>query len=1225
MPSFLNELISGPNLPTTIPTTSKKKDSWNSTLLNSNTITTEDSLHRDDDVIAAAKRFARDRNGIDDELSDKEAIKNFISHFRSFNVNELTAGGDWNYISGVSADAEKENILSSKDVNLPKIAQQKFDDYSLLYKKFKSLPSFYEEGGAEGAFGDYFWGLASAPSTLVGLIPMFGQVAKGGTLAATTALKVAVNKAVTSAAKKSTLSKITPFTSLTTTIGQHPIKASMMLEGAAGGLQDVGRQNVEMEIGVKDEYSLAETGIGIGAGMAAPGFLGVVGTKMAASKAVSQLGQGKQLTGDVIKGIDASMAKKIADANKKANETLKNTGNLSEKIAKALPPLNPEQVAKGTLKGREIMESLQIVPDMLLSIDPSRTKRIFAAVTELINTDKQLAKEFMTSFKTAKGDKKLRPVQAIADILRKEKVGNKIREDFVTDLFEKYSINADDFANMFLSSFSNAGRTLVQAKHWQDLFRSLSDDTYDVLGMDLQMKEMFNKVKNAGTKGDTKELLKVVEGDEGIRPFRFLDDVRLAAMTSQTATTVRNTASGYTRVGADTFVNIVDRSIATAAKAVGGGKGKVGWFDATPNDDVFSLVFGLTNKTETEAIDSLIRLNFHKQAKGLYRELQDIELGLGKNTSKKLTAARAIGKQLNALNTVSDNYFKRIALISSLKKKLNQSYTRTLEEFSEANYTTLFTRAGKLKKISEDTIQKMGIRGDLKKAIEAKKPYEEIKNLIRKEYDIIDMMKTNRFGTYLNGKVGQKVLKDSIQDALYFTYQKTPDLAGARSILNFAHKAPFLTSSLVPFPRFIMNAMRFTYEYSPAYLLSPMNNAFRKSLAKDSENYAEVSKGLVGTAGIWGAMAFRESEWAGENWWEGRLPNGKTFDLRPFFPAAPYLFLGDVINRTMKGEPVFGKSSIKETAQALSGTQFRAGFGLWALDEGIDDIFTSEKGFDKFDASARLVTEYAANLASTYTIPITPVKDIYDTWFASDDARIARDNKSSNMYELFLRKSLSRIPNNYRIEEILAESLGLNPSDAFETPLKGETVRRFQPFARQAFGILQRDKKNFLEKEIVRLKLDKSLINRNSGVPEADNLINNLIGEWTSTYLSPLLETSKEYKDEDNAGKRKFIRLQVDAWKQQLKELVFEMEDKEESYNQFLGVTTHDKYGFNPLKKAKVLKKFKGVDKQYLNDAFDQYHEKYGMPGDELSYDWDIVWLYANAYKDQAEARLSPN
>ena len=60
MPSYLNELISGPNLPTTIPiTTDKKKDSWNSTLLNSNTITTEDSLHRDDDIIAAAKRFAR--------------------------------------------------------------------------------------------------------------------------------------------------------------------------------------------------------------------------------------------------------------------------------------------------------------------------------------------------------------------------------------------------------------------------------------------------------------------------------------------------------------------------------------------------------------------------------------------------------------------------------------------------------------------------------------------------------------------------------------------------------------------------------------------------------------------------------------------------------------------------------------------------------------------------------------------------------------------------------------------------------------------------------------------------------------------------------------------------------------------------------------------------------------------------------------------------------------
>ena len=71
---------------------------------------------------------------------------------------------------------------------------------------------------------------------------MFGQVAKGASLAATTATKLAVSNAIKAGAKNS----FTPLTTLASTIGKNPIKSSMLLEGAAGGLQDISRQNVEM-------------------------------------------------------------------------------------------------------------------------------------------------------------------------------------------------------------------------------------------------------------------------------------------------------------------------------------------------------------------------------------------------------------------------------------------------------------------------------------------------------------------------------------------------------------------------------------------------------------------------------------------------------------------------------------------------------------------------------------------------------------------------------------------------------------------------------------------------------------------------------------------------------------------------------------------------------------------------------------------------------------------
>ena len=38
-------------------------------------------------------------------------------------------------------------------------------------------------------------------------------------------------------------------------------------------------------------------------------------------------------------------------------------------------------------------------------------------------------------------------------------------------------------------------------------------------------------------------------------------------------------------------------------------------------------------------------------------------------------------------------------------------------------------------------------------------------------------------------------------------------------LIKGANKLPFLTTSLVPFPRFLANAMRFTYEYSPFFLM----------------------------------------------------------------------------------------------------------------------------------------------------------------------------------------------------------------------------------------------------------------------------------------------------------------------------------------------------------------------------------------------------------------------
>ena len=46
------------------------------------------------------------------------------------------------------------------------------------------------------------------------------------------------------------------------------------------------------------------------------------------------------------------------------------------------------------------------------------------------------------------------------------------------------------------------------------------------------------------------------------------------------------------------------------------------------------------------------------------------------------------------------------------------------------------------------------------------------------------MIKTDRFGKYLGGKQGGKVIQQATEDALYTTYQKTPDSPANSLCLN---------------------------------------------------------------------------------------------------------------------------------------------------------------------------------------------------------------------------------------------------------------------------------------------------------------------------------------------------------------------------------------------------------------------------------------------------------
>ena len=147
-----------------------------------------------------------------------------------------------------------------------------------------------------------------------------------------------------------------------------------------------------------------------------------------------------------------------------------------------------------------------------------------------------------------------RVTEAIARIMREMPV-DEARKKFQTEIFDKYNLTSDDFANLFMADYSSAGKTLQQAGAVKKMLDAVNDDLFG-----------FNKVQQANLRDafealESNDVRKFVEKTDittedlktgNLRRFyeglKSADALRLAAMTSQTATSVRNTASGAARL-----------------------------------------------------------------------------------------------------------------------------------------------------------------------------------------------------------------------------------------------------------------------------------------------------------------------------------------------------------------------------------------------------------------------------------------------------------------------------------------------------------------------------------------------------------------------------------------------------------------------------------------------------------------------------------------------------
>jgi len=346
------------------------------------------------------------------------------------------------------------------------------------------------------------------------------------------------------------------------------------------------------------------------------------------------------------------------------------------------------------------------------------------------------------------------------------------------------------------------------------------------------------------------------------------------------------------------------------------------------------------------------------------------------------------------------------------------------------------------------------------------------------------------------GEISRDAVKVAINDALEVTWGKgfSPYAKGAEgmagSFIKLMNEVPG-ASMVIPFPRFMMNAIKFQYEWSPLGYLRLLSASERATVA--SGDFGAVSRATIGTSMLVMAYQLRDSEYAGEKWYEAKLPDGRTIDLRPFNPFASYLFVADIVKRKRDG--TLDRLTAHDVATGILSTQMRAGTGAFILDsmfEGIAGLDVSEKG-------VRALRNLAGNWLSGFTVPFNTVSDFLAEF---DDAqRIIRSGQEGpNVGPVNLGPVARSLPG-------VSQSM-----PAAQSPLREDPLRREAPLVRQLTGLSINAPKNPVEAELDRLGVERKEYFPSLGDPMADRLLAVHMGMAVERYLPQLVE-SAEYKD----------------------------------------------------------------------------------------------------------------
>jgi hypothetical protein len=379
----------------------------------------------------------------------------------------------------------------------------------------------------------------------------------------------------------------------------------------------------------------------------------------------------------------------------------------------------------------------------------------------------------------------------------------------------------------------------------------------------------------------------------------------------------------------------------------------------------------------------------------------------------------------------------------------------------------------------------------------------------RKGLDFDTMVSNNELH-----KIPSEIMERALNETLDLVYARRPSEGGplflgktSQKIVDFVEDMGPIGASVVGFPNFIANALRFQFEHSPAGFFRLLSKKEQARLMKGDSDV--IGKAVAGSTMLYTAMQFQDSEYAGSKWYNMRLPDGREVDLRPFFPAAPYLLLADIIKRLPPELGGDGTLDVAYTAadivQGFSGAQFRAGGGLYAVDQLMRDLVQAGS---IGDGAMAAINGMLGNAIGGVLTPLSTLKDVV-AQFRPEEA-VVRDVSEAPLLGPMLRN----------VPFAQTELLGL-PEQEYVSQEAPRTTD--EPLLRQLTGAAIRPAPTIIQDEMRDLGFEDYDLYKKEGFPALDRRAKEIIGS-IAEYNADAFFGSEAYQSADALTKREMFK-----------------------------------------------------------------------------------------------------